>query len=451
MEKRLVVALLITLLTVAQTAPHAHAYEYIRAPAVKQVEDGIVFSEVATMLLPENTALYGRVLNTTTAKSGSLEYYLIRRTFVQTLLPPGESAPYTPHYNESVKLPEDLKELVRNVTANATTYFEAAVRVAYAIHKSINYTKTDYGPIEMDAIRDKEKMQELVFKVWKEKKGVCRHYALLTVQALRYAGIRARFIGGYYLVRVIRNGTSKDYIPLDNLTVKDLVAFADYTGLPHAWLEYYDPATGWVAIDPTNMVAPTAFYNDNDWPIYYSHNYTLYAPDLIPIIHVYNEATNYTDIITGIYNNNYLVYSNSSGIIVYGKNIYYFPKGTIIPIPNNYNFTLKKDVERVAFKSELNVLLAGRYALIWIKGFQGKPIAIIDDNGDIVKPTTYYMGMGVYPREVVVKRGEKSYIRTPLTLLEVQTYNVDYLLLLGIKGEPLQAPAPLKPQMALPA
>jgi len=72
------------------------------------------------------------------------------------------------------------------------------------------------------------------------KSGFCIHYAGAMTFVLRAAGIPARVVAGYQGGEVNPTG--------NYLTVRQLDA--------HAWVEYWDTASGWVSVDPTFQVAP---------------------------------------------------------------------------------------------------------------------------------------------------------------------------------------------------
>jgi transglutaminase-like putative cysteine protease len=61
------------------------------------------------------------------------------------------------------------------------------------------------------------------------KKGSCRDLSWMQIQLLRFMGIAARFVSGYY------------FLPTQN-TPPEL----------HGWLEVYLPGAGWVGFDPSH-------------------------------------------------------------------------------------------------------------------------------------------------------------------------------------------------------
>ncbi len=71
------------------------------------------------------------------------------------------------------------------------------------------------------------------------QRGFCSHYASAMTYMLRLANIPARMVAGYQGGQVQGNNVMSVY---------------QYDA--HAWLEAYEPQNGWVAFDPTALVAP---------------------------------------------------------------------------------------------------------------------------------------------------------------------------------------------------
>ena len=66
------------------------------------------------------------------------------------------------------------------------------------------------------------------------RRGSCRDFAVLMMEATRALGLAARFVSGYLFVPNVDAGR----------TVGD--------GATHAWMQVYLPGAGWVDCDPTN-------------------------------------------------------------------------------------------------------------------------------------------------------------------------------------------------------
>ena len=66
------------------------------------------------------------------------------------------------------------------------------------------------------------------------RRGSCRDFAVLMIEAARSLGVAARFVSGYI------------YTP-------DSVGFAG-GGATHAWMQAYLPGAGWIDFDPTNAI-----------------------------------------------------------------------------------------------------------------------------------------------------------------------------------------------------
>ena len=69
------------------------------------------------------------------------------------------------------------------------------------------------------------------------RRGTCRDFALLMIEAVRSLGLAARFVSGYLYVRASRDG-----------------ARHVGGGSTHAWCQVYLPGAGWVEFDPTNGI-----------------------------------------------------------------------------------------------------------------------------------------------------------------------------------------------------
>ena len=68
-----------------------------------------------------------------------------------------------------------------------------------------------------------------------KRKGTCRDYAMLMIEAVRALGFAARFVSGY-----VYSPTKRDQ--------------RTGGGNTHAWVRVYLPGSGWVEFDPTNGI-----------------------------------------------------------------------------------------------------------------------------------------------------------------------------------------------------
>lgn len=109
--------------------------------------------------------------------------------------------------------------------AGRTATWELLVRMTRTIKESFTYSKR----MEM-GIQDPLTTLSL-------RRGSCRDFALLMMEAVRSLGLAARFISGYL------------YVP--HRPGKKVIG----GGATHAWVEVYLTGAGWVEFDPTNGVA----------------------------------------------------------------------------------------------------------------------------------------------------------------------------------------------------
>jgi len=83
-------------------------------------------------------------------------------------------------------------------------------------------------------IRRVEKGVQTPGETLRSKKGSCRDFAVLMMEATRSLGIAARFVSGY-IFTPNRSGLAGG-------------------GATHAWLQAYLPGAGWIDFDPTNSI-----------------------------------------------------------------------------------------------------------------------------------------------------------------------------------------------------
>ena len=84
-----------------------------------------------------------------------------------------------------------------------------------------------------------EKGTQTPIETLKLRKGTCRDYAMLMIEAARALGFAARFVSGYV------------YDPTERERRKG-------GGNTHAWVRVYLPGSGWVEFDPTNGIIGTS-------------------------------------------------------------------------------------------------------------------------------------------------------------------------------------------------
>ena len=97
--------------------------------------------------------------------------------------------------------------------------------LTYAIKESLSYERRTargtHSPLETLALR----------------RGSCRDYATLMMEAARALGLAARFVSGYL------------YVPSGDSGASHVGG-----GSTHAWCQIYLPGSGWVEFDPTNGI-----------------------------------------------------------------------------------------------------------------------------------------------------------------------------------------------------
>jgi transglutaminase-like putative cysteine protease len=96
--------------------------------------------------------------------------------------------------------------------------------LCYAIHESFSYARRSAPGTQDPAV------------TLQLRRGTCRDFALLMMEAVRTLGLAARFVTGYV------------YVPdRDRAEVRG-------GGSTHAWCQIYLPGAGWVEFDPTNGI-----------------------------------------------------------------------------------------------------------------------------------------------------------------------------------------------------
>jgi transglutaminase-like putative cysteine protease len=96
--------------------------------------------------------------------------------------------------------------------------------LCFAIHEGFAYSRRSEPGTQPPAV------------TLARRRGTCRDFALLMIEAVRSLGLAARFVSGYV------------YVPdRDDPGVLG-------GGATHAWAQVYLPGAGWVEFDPTNGI-----------------------------------------------------------------------------------------------------------------------------------------------------------------------------------------------------
>jgi len=73
------------------------------------------------------------------------------------------------------------------------------------------------------------------------RRGSCRDFAVLMMEAVRSLGLAARFVSGYIFVPYVEGGHNGGIGAIGG-------------GSTHAWMQTYLPGAGWIDFDPTNSI-----------------------------------------------------------------------------------------------------------------------------------------------------------------------------------------------------
>ncbi len=135
-------------------------------------------------------------------------------------------------------LPDDgdnprVREFARSLMARA----DGDARGLVAAVVSQIRTQPYFYTLSPPTLPDRNSIDQFWFET---RRGFCTHYAGALVFMLRAAGVPARMVGGY------QGGE------INPVTGHVMVRQYD----AHAWVEYWQPGTGWLRVDPTAAVAP---------------------------------------------------------------------------------------------------------------------------------------------------------------------------------------------------
>jgi len=121
---------------------------------------------------------------------------------------------------------EEVKHWVRQFLnpSGSTGTLDLLQRMTLAIKQDFAYTRRTQKGVQNPT----ETLQT--------RRGSCRDFAVLTMEAARSLGLAARFVSGYIFIP----GTGNE----------------DVTGggATHAWMQVYLPGAGWIDFDPTNSI-----------------------------------------------------------------------------------------------------------------------------------------------------------------------------------------------------
>jgi transglutaminase-like putative cysteine protease len=92
--------------------------------------------------------------------------------------------------------------------------------------------------------RRSEKGVQSPTQTLESRRGSCRDFAVLMMEAVRSLGLAARFVSGY----IFAPSAALDAAPKAEAT-RTLGG-----GATHAWMQAYLPGTGWIDFDPTNSI-----------------------------------------------------------------------------------------------------------------------------------------------------------------------------------------------------
>ena len=121
---------------------------------------------------------------------------------------------------------EEVKQWVRRFLnpSGTTGKMDLLQRMTLAIKQYFAYT------------RRTEKGVQNPTETLQTRRGSCRDFAVLVMEAARSLGLAARFVSGYIFIP----GTSEQAVTGGGAT--------------HAWMQVYLPGAGWIDFDPTNSI-----------------------------------------------------------------------------------------------------------------------------------------------------------------------------------------------------
>jgi transglutaminase-like putative cysteine protease len=119
----------------------------------------------------------------------------------------------------------DLDRWVRQFVSSGATILTShlLMTMTYAIKEGFSYERREAAGVQTP------------IQTLERRRGSCRDFAVLMIEAARALGVAARFVSGYV------------YVPKDDDEPVRLGG-----GATHAWCQIFLPGAGWVEFDPTN-------------------------------------------------------------------------------------------------------------------------------------------------------------------------------------------------------
>jgi hypothetical protein len=140
----------------------------------------------------------------------------------------------------SGNIPERVRELASNLTAECKSDYEKVVLLESYLRNNYTYTLSASNVPE-----DKDFVDYFLFE---DTKGYCTYYATAMTVLLRSLNIPARYVEGY----VLPEDSNDDQI----FTITNRNA--------HAWVEVYFEGFGWLTFEPTSVYANTMNYRNDE-------------------------------------------------------------------------------------------------------------------------------------------------------------------------------------------
>ena len=131
-------------------------------------------------------------------------------------------------------------------SAESTDTMHILRRMTLGIRKDFTYTRR-----HEKGVQTPEETLEL-------RKGSCRDFAVLMMEACRSLGIAARFVSGYIFVPSSSEAAERGATHASEATHDGGATHASEAtrggGATHAWMQAYLPGAGWIDFDPTNSI-----------------------------------------------------------------------------------------------------------------------------------------------------------------------------------------------------